>query len=234
MHYKPDIFLELYLKPEEASNEVIEAWARHDVALSVLAKHEPVLRQRLEELNDGNTDDIAPITDSSSFASAVARLPRSVNPGDVFVSPSQVLTGLNPMEADESPDDLPRESIETDMIQFALQHLYEPTIGDKAKLKVITQKAEKDLKKLMTAKSSVPASQSDEIRKGASVPNSLLKVAANQTLQGSKRRSHLPVSSSAKKNKTPSAKKCKPSTLRRNDVMEEESAVDEEKEELSK
>jgi hypothetical protein len=103
MHYKPDIFLELYLKPEEASNEVLEAWARHDVALSVLAKHEPVLRQRLEELNDGNADDIAPITDSSSIASAVARLPRSVNPGDVFVSPSQVLTGLDPMEADESP-----------------------------------------------------------------------------------------------------------------------------------
>jgi hypothetical protein len=234
MHYKPDIFLELYLRPEEASNEVLEAWARHDVALSVLAKHEPALRQRLEELSDGDANDTALITNSSSFASAVARLPHSVDPGDVFVSPSKPLARPDSMEADVSSDELAKESIDADMIRFALQHLYEPTIGDKAKLKAITQKAQKQWKKVMKAKTSVPASQLVGIGKRASVPRSLSEAAASQTLQGSKRKSHLPMSSSANKKKTPPAKNCKPSTLRSNGDIEEESEDDVEQGELSK
>ena len=223
MHYKPDIFLELYLKPEEASNELFEAWARHDVALTVLAKHEPALRQRLEELNDGDVDDTALISHSSSFASAVARLPPSVDPGDVFDSPSKPLARPDSIEADVSSDDLAKDSIDANMIRFALQHLSEPTIGDKVKLKAITQKAQKHWKKLMKAKPSVPASKLVEIGKGASIPKSLSKAAVSPTLQDSKRKSHLPMSSSAKKHKTPSAKKCKLSTHRSNCDMEEES-----------
>lgn len=259
MHYKPDIFLELYLKPEEVSNEVLEAWARHDMAVSVLAKHEPAVRQRLEELNDGTDDDTTHGTDPSFFASAVARLPRSVDPEDVFASPTKQLTRPDSTEVDEPSDGVARKSIEAAMIQFALQHLDDATVGDKAKLEAITQKARKDWNKLMTAKAAAQQVKNSDKKPAArgrpkqSQPvtdehDDVPEVVNHQEAQTdtrhpsratrSKRSSSLPMSSSAKKHKASSATKRKDSPggsmSQDGDDMDEESECEEEEQEPSK